>query len=164
MTAANGSSVVGKSRCCSCRAQRARLMARSFAFHHITKIEHGAQIVVDRVASPTDHLPSKSDPEQILLQRFGSLGTIRIIFILVATPDGSSVDSVRADAFRFRASRDRSPVSILRATEGPRICARNGAPLGDTRHCDIHGRCRRVGRTRLSDVEPQSANLRIDTP
>ena len=129
-------------------------------------VEHGAQIVVDRVASPTDLavLPSKSDPEQILLQRLGSLGTIRIIFILVATTDGSSVDSVRADAFRFRASRDRSPVSILRATEGPRICARNGAPLGDTRHCDIHGRCRRVGRTRLSDVEPQSANPRIDTP
>src|SRR5437016_2862092 len=36
ITAANGSSVVGKSRRCSCSAQRARLMARSSAAHHAT--------------------------------------------------------------------------------------------------------------------------------
>src|SRR5438094_3666603 len=37
MTAANGSSVLGKSRCCSCSALRARSRARSSAAHHATR-------------------------------------------------------------------------------------------------------------------------------
>jgi hypothetical protein len=37
ITIANGSSLVGKSRCCSCSAHRALMIARSSAAHHITR-------------------------------------------------------------------------------------------------------------------------------
>ena len=37
MMAANGSSAFGRFTPCSCSAHRARLMARSSAFHHITR-------------------------------------------------------------------------------------------------------------------------------
>jgi hypothetical protein len=46
----------------------------------------------------------------------GGLGAVRIPFILVAASDGSVVDSVRADAFRFRAAGKRANRS--RAGEG----------------------------------------------
>ena len=74
--AAKGSSGVGQSKRHNQRAQRARADRPILCRPPRYQLEHGAQIAVDRIAIPAGLaiLPSKSDPGEIVPQRFFRIG------------------------------------------------------------------------------------------